>query len=228
LDHFTSDLRLQQQQQANMNWEDIGKQARARLDESIPSEWRVPKDKLPPSDQASVLDTLADSGLFSEDELSITTSSATHIVQNIASGEWTAVDVTRAFCKRAAVAHQLVRSSSALGCKLPQFANPSQTNCLTVTMFDDAVQRAKQLDDHFKQTGKTVGPLHGLPISLKDNFNIAVKTSATGFCAWAEEPMQQDSTIVQVLRDLGAVAYVKTNVPTAMMIAESVNNCYGR
>lgn len=95
-------------------------------------------------------------------------------------------------------------------------------------MFDEAIERAKQLDDHFKQTGKAVGPLHGLPISLKDNFNIIGKTSATGFCAWADEPMKQESTIVKVLRDLGAVAYVKTNVPTAMMIAESVNNCYGR
>jgi len=103
-----------------------------------------------------------------------------------------------------------------------------QTNCLTVTMFDDAIQRAKELDEHYKQTGKTVGPLHGLPISLKDNFNIVGKTSTTGFCAWADEPMQKDSTIVTMLRELGTVAYVKTNVPTAMMIAESVNNCYGR
>lgn len=95
-------------------------------------------------------------------------------------------------------------------------------------MFDDAIKRAKELDEHYKATGKTVGPLHGLPISLKDNFNIVGQTSATGFCAWAEEPMQKDSTIVQMLRELGAVAYVKTNVPTAMMIAESVNNCYGR
>jgi hypothetical protein len=109
--HLSIDLELLQDQLANMTWEDIGKKARARLDESIPSEWRVPKDKMPPADQASALDTPASSGLFSEDELSITTSSATHIVQKIASGEWTAVDVTRAFCKRAAVAHQLVRSS---------------------------------------------------------------------------------------------------------------------
>lgn len=95
-------------------------------------------------------------------------------------------------------------------------------------MFDDAIMRAKELDDHFKQTGKTVGPLHGLPISLKDNFNIIGQPSSVGFCAWAEEPMKEESTIVHMLRDLGAVAYVKTNVPTAMMIGESVNNVYGR
>jgi amidase len=91
-----------------MTWEDTGKQARQRLLDSIPSEWRLPEDKLPPADQANVLDVPEKSGLFSEHELSITTSPATHIVQEIASGKWKAVDVTRAFCKRAAVAHQLV------------------------------------------------------------------------------------------------------------------------
>lgn len=91
-----------------MTWEDIGKQARERVLDSIPSEWRLAEDKLPPADQANVLDFPSESGLFTEHELSITTSTATHIVETIASGEWKAVDVTRAFCKRAAVAHQLV------------------------------------------------------------------------------------------------------------------------
>ena len=67
-----------------------------------------------------------------------------------------------------------------------------------------------------------------LPISLKDNFNIIGKPSSVGFTSWALEPMKEESTIVGILRDLGAVQYVKTNVPTAMMIAESVNICYGR
>lgn len=207
-----------------MTWEEVGEKARARLDASIPSEWRI---KMPAADQANVMDVPFLSGLFSEREILITTSSATHIVDIVAKGEWRAEEVTRAFCKRAAVAHQLVRLCRTKH-KIKCHSDPSQTNCLTVMMFDDAIERAKQLDDHFKRTGKTVGPLHGLPISLKDNFNIVGKTSATGFCAWADEPMQKDSTIVQILRELGAVACVKTNVPTAMMIAESVNNCYGR
>jgi amidase len=95
-------------------------------------------------------------------------------------------------------------------------------------MFDEAIAQAKKLDEHFTRTGTTIGPLHGLPVSLKDNFNVIGKPSSVGFCAWALEPMQVESTIVATLRNLGAVAYVKTNVPTAMMIAESVNYCYGR
>lgn len=91
-----------------MTWEDTGKQARKKLLDSIPSEWRLSEEKLPSTDQANVLDFPSKSGLFTEHELSITTSTASHIVRAIASGEWKAVDVTRAFCKRAAVAHQLV------------------------------------------------------------------------------------------------------------------------
>jgi Asp-tRNA(Asn)/Glu-tRNA(Gln) amidotransferase A subunit family amidase len=37
-----------------------------------------------------------------------------------------------------------------------------------------ALKRAKELDEIFEKTGKTVGPLHGLPISLKDQFRIKV------------------------------------------------------
>ena len=95
-------------------------------------------------------------------------------------------------------------------------------------MFNEGIEQARKLDEHFSKTGKVVGPLHGLPVSLKDNFNVIGKPSSVGFCSWAFEDMQQESTIVGILRDLGAVQYVKTNVPTAMMIPETVNNCYGR
>jgi amidase len=93
----------------NMTWQEIGEKARARLDASIPSEWRIPKDKMPAAERADVMDVPFLSGLFSEREILITTSSATHIVDVVAKGEWKAQEVARAFCKRAAVAHQLVR-----------------------------------------------------------------------------------------------------------------------
>ena len=95
-------------------------------------------------------------------------------------------------------------------------------------MFDEGIAQAKKLDEHFAKTGKVVGPLHGLPVSLKDNFNVPGKPSSVGFCNWALESMLEESTIVGVLRDLGAIAYVKTNVPTAMMMPETNNNVYGR
>jgi hypothetical protein len=42
------------------------------------------------------------------------------------------------------------------------------------------------------------------------------------------DPASYNSTLVEMLKDAGAVLYVKTNVPTAMMIAETVNNVFGR
>jgi amidase len=49
-----------------------------------------------------------------------------------------------------------------------------------------------------------------------------------GFVSWVNQPAVYNSTLVDILQDAGAVLYVKTNVPTAMMIAETVNNVFGR
>lgn len=89
-------------------WEDISTKAKEVLRRSIPEEWRISEDKLPPDDQKDVTDFPAKCGLLNDNELKITDSYATEIVARIATGEWKAEDVTRAFCKRAAIAHQLV------------------------------------------------------------------------------------------------------------------------
>ena len=45
-----------------------------------------------------------------------------------------------------------------------------KTCCLTDLFLEEALEKAKDLDEHLRQTGKTVGPLHGLPISAKVRF----------------------------------------------------------
>lgn len=95
-------------------------------------------------------------------------------------------------------------------------------------MFPEALATAEALDDTLSRTGKVVGPLHGLPISIKDNFNVVGKDSTVGFVAWCNKPRTQNSVLVDLLKSLGAVIYVKTNVPTAMMMPETVNNTFGR
>jgi amidase len=86
-------------------WERIAADKRARLEKTIPAEWKI--HSVPES--GSYMDVPATSGLLSETELQITGSSATDLVAKLASGELKSVDVTTAFCKRAAIAHQLVR-----------------------------------------------------------------------------------------------------------------------
>ncbi|KAJ4022482.1 hypothetical protein NW766_001517 [Fusarium irregulare] len=190
-------------------WKDISAKKIEALNSSIPQEWRIPQDLLPPADQADVTTWPETSAWFTNDELAITSLTAAELLNKLASGVLKSEDVTRAFCKRAAAAHQL-------------------TNCLAETCFDRAIQTARHCDEHLSKTGTPIGPLHGLPISLKDNFNLEGLDATVGFTSHVGDPASADSALATLLQNAGAVFYVKTNVPTAMMIAESVNNTFGR
>lgn len=90
-------------------WQEIGAKKRAALLASIPKEWIVPQDLLPPDSQDDVTTWPEESGWFTAEELAITGLTASELVPKLASGALKSVDVTKAFCKRAAAAHQLVR-----------------------------------------------------------------------------------------------------------------------
>ena len=97
-------------------WEKVAEEKRAALSESIPTSYRIPQDKLPPETELNVTTWPKASGWFTPKELEITDSTASQILEKIASKAWSAEDVTTAFCKRAAAAHQLVgRESEILG-----------------------------------------------------------------------------------------------------------------
>lgn len=89
-----------------MAWKDLAAEKKRRIDASIPPEWRL---KTQTTGAVSVMDYPKESGIVSADELAITESSAASLVKKMALGELTSVAVTTAFCKRAALAHQLVR-----------------------------------------------------------------------------------------------------------------------
>ncbi|KAI1127626.1 amidase, partial [Nemania abortiva] len=190
-------------------WETVAAKKRQDLLNSIPEEWRIPSHLLPPDSQDDVTDFPESSGWFTQEELDITNSTALELLPRLASGDLKSETATRAFCKRAAAAHQLI-------------------NCLSETCFDRAIETARALDERLAQGSGPVGPLHGLPISLKDNFKLRGLDSTVGFTSHVGDPAREESELVNVLLRAGAVAYVKTNVPTAMMIAESVNNTFGR
>lgn len=86
-----------------------------------------------------------------------------------------------------------------------------QTNCLTEVCFRDAIGQAKALDDFHKKHGRLMGPLHGVVMSVKDQFNIQGLDSTLGYASRAGYPATSDSLLVQVLKQLGAVIIAKTN-----------------
>ncbi len=76
----------------------------------------------------------------------------------------------------------------------------------------DAISIAEQLDQE-RQNGQVRGPLHGIPIMIKDNIDTADKMMTTaGALALAGNIAQQDAFIVAQLREAGAVLLGKTNL----------------
>lgn len=138
-------------------YEKICEAKREKLANSIPVEWRIPANLLPSKDVLDVSSFPQESGLLTPEELEITGTDLIPLAAKIASGQWTAKAVTLAFCHRAAIAHQLV-------------------NCCVEIFFDLAIAAAEALDENFKVNKQVVGPLHGVPVSLKDQFRVSKYT----------------------------------------------------
>lgn len=63
-----------------------------------------------------------------------------------------------------------------------------------------------------------MGPLHGVPVSLKDQFNVKGLDSTLGYVGRAFAPAETDAPLVQMLKQLGAVIIAKTNLPQSIMV----------
>jgi len=89
-------------------WEEIAAAKRAALADSIPEEWRIPSDIRPSSDELDVTTFPHPSGWFTDEELNITDSTAAALLEKLRNGALSSEAVTKAFCKRACAAQQLV------------------------------------------------------------------------------------------------------------------------
>ena len=132
------------------SWEAVRDEKRAEQLSRIPALWRLQPSQFPVKGAVDLRPLAAASGILTERELEITGEKydATSLAAEISKGIFTATETVTAFCKRAAICQQLC-------------------NALTEIFFSDAIEKAKKLDDYFKETGKTVGPLHGLPMTFK-------------------------------------------------------------
>ncbi|EXJ79411.1 hypothetical protein A1O3_08913 [Capronia epimyces CBS 606.96] len=192
-----------------VSWEETGSNFRAALQAKIPPEWQLSGVSKEAEKPRNILPLFHRCGLLTERELEITEiEDATALLAKVHSGSWTALEVVSAFCKRAVMAQQLV-------------------NCLMDIDVEGAMQRARELDAHFASTGSPVGPLHGLPISLKDLTKARGFHHSFGITAWAGREDDEDAVVVQILREAGAVFYVKTTMPQTGMALETVSNVWG-
>ncbi|KAK4051159.1 hypothetical protein OIV83_002981 [Microbotryomycetes sp. JL201] len=150
------------------------------------------------------------SKLDGELERAILEANASQIVENIKSRAqgWNATNVLVVYITRAIKIHK-------------------QLNNLTEIMFERAIDRAAKLDKEFEQTGKIVGKLHGVPVSLKDQIDVEGFDSSIGLSGWVDKPASANSTIVKILLKEGAVPFTKTTVPQTMLSFECSSPVFG-
>jgi amidase len=88
-----------------------------------------------------------------------------------------------------------------------------------------AVERAKAIDDH-RARGDTLGPLAGLPMTIKDTFDVEGLPASSGLDAF-RHGKRPDAMVVRHVRDAGAVIWGKTNTPVMAGDFQTFNALYG-
>ena len=77
----------------------------------------------------------------------------------------------------------------------------------------DALEVARAQDAYFARTGEFVGPLHGIPFAIKDNYDtVDMRTTAGAAAAYANDKPPKDAAMVAKLRAAGAIILGKTNL----------------
>ncbi|WP_262489967.1 amidase family protein, partial [Hymenobacter sp. AT01-02] len=120
---------------------------------------------------------------------------ATDLQEKMKSGQLTARRITELYLQRI---EQLDKAG-------PKLNSVIETN-------PDALKLADQLDQE-RKNGKLRGPLHGIPVLIKDNIDTADQQQTTaGSLALAGHKAQQDAFIIKKLREAGAIVLGKTNL----------------
>ncbi|KAG7694673.1 hypothetical protein KL951_003850 [Ogataea haglerorum] len=179
---------------------------RAKLQAGILEEYKLADNLIPQETGVDV--TSIPEKVLTKEELEIVNTPGYELVKQIASGELTAVEVFKAYAKTATAAHQL-------------------TNCAMELFLDEGLKRAEELDAYYKKTGQTVGPLHGLPVSLKEHYNYKGKVTHGACVSKIENVTENWCLTVEVLLEAGAVFYIRTTEPQTLMHLCSNNNITG-
>ena len=90
-----------------------------------------------------------------------------------------------------------------------------------------ALAEARRADQDLAR-GKTRGPLHGVPITIKDSLDTAGIVTTAGTKGWANRVPSEDAAVVARIRAAGAIVMGKTNTPELTMSYMTDNIVYGR
>ncbi|MBB6413425.1 amidase [Mesorhizobium sangaii] len=128
----------------------------------------------------------------------------------------------------AAIATRKVSAVEALDAHLAQIDNHNEAvNAVISLDREGALERAKNADA-VQACGEALGPLHGVPFTLKDMHETAGMKTTVGFPHFADYVAKRDSPVVARLKAAGGVLMAKTNVATMLGDWQSDNPLFGR
>ncbi|PVH76408.1 amidase signature enzyme [Cadophora sp. DSE1049] len=142
-------------------------------------------------------------GAFTTSERQVLSKPIEELVQDVHKQVIQPVDILRAYGKAALKAHV-------------------KTNAVTEVMISAAEGWTSDGSINFK------GPLAGIPISLKDSIVVGGFDTTVGYSSNVGNKGEKDGTMVRILKDAGAIPYVKTNLPITLLSFESTNDVWGR
>jgi aspartyl-tRNA(Asn)/glutamyl-tRNA(Gln) amidotransferase subunit A len=101
----------------------------------------------------------------------------------------------------------------------------SKVNAYITLMHDEALAQAAQLDAEAK-AGKFRGPLHGIPLALKDNIDTAGTRTTGGSAVFEDRYPDEDADVVRRLKQSGAIILAKANLQEFAMGSTSVSTYF--
>ncbi len=99
-------------------------------------------------------------------------------------------------------------------------------NALVVEVREQALDEARAADRAIA-TGDRLGPLHGVPMTVKESYNLAGTPTTWGNPDWRDNIAREDAESVKRLKQAGAIVFGKTNVPLMLADFQSYNEVYG-
>uniref|UniRef100_H2V7W7 Fatty-acid amide hydrolase 1 n=1 Tax=Takifugu rubripes TaxID=31033 RepID=H2V7W7_TAKRU len=94
-------------------------------------------------------------------------------------------------------------------------------NCCTAVL-------SESFDQIKTIASKKEGLLYGVPVSIKENIACENYDTSCGVISNLEQPAQEDSVLVKVLKEQGAIPFVRTNLPQALLNYDCSNPIYGQ
>jgi aspartyl-tRNA(Asn)/glutamyl-tRNA(Gln) amidotransferase subunit A len=138
---------------------------------------------------------------------SLTTLDAVEMARLVASRELSPVELVQAHLDRIDGANERVNA--------------------IVVRADDALDRARDAE-RAVTSGAALGPLHGVPYTIKDSIDVAGFPTTSGSLLTSRDPAKQDAPVVARIREAGGVLLGKTNTPEFTLWWETDNRVFGR